>query len=70
MNRFLLAALRPSTSHLGEIEMDIEPRHEAFWFAGGFDKSKAEDNSEKGKKDDTDPVDEAFQYNGEVKIGA
>lgn len=69
INRILLAALRPTASHLNEVELDVEPRHEAFWYAGGIDPlasvQKARKNTPAWKKHDyMEPVDRPFQFQG------
>lgn len=69
INRALLIALTPDNAHLSEAEIDIDPRHEAFWFVGGMEpptniqKYRKGLSYLKGRKDD--PVNRAFQYVGQ-----
>lgn len=35
LNRIIIKSLYPVAPHLVESEVDIEPRHEAFWMVGG-----------------------------------
>jgi len=39
LNRILINALGADHRHLYEADVDIDPRHEAFWFVGGIDPS-------------------------------
>lgn len=71
INRILLNTLSPSTKHLSEVEVDVEPRHEAFWFVGGISPPtmlrKAREGSrfyKENKEYIEDPVDRSFQYTG------
>lgn len=54
--------------HLSEVDTDIDPRHEAFWFFGGTDpperirKIRANGSWQKVYADD--PVDRNIQYTG------
>ena len=36
INRTLINGLIADCPHLSEVEMDVDPRHEAFWFVGGI----------------------------------
>lgn len=36
VNRLLLNYLSPDYEHINELEMDLNPRHEAFWFVDGI----------------------------------
>lgn len=64
----LLNALSPSVKHLNEVEVDIEPRHEAFWFVGGIEPTnfvqKIRKGHPKNKERTKEPVDRPFQYEG------
>lgn len=64
----LLNALSPSVKHLNEAEVDIEPRHEAFWFVGGIEPTTFVQKMRKGnswtKEYTKEPVDRPFQYEG------
>lgn len=68
INRILLNVLSPNVPHLNEIEIDLDPRHEAFWFVGGI----TPPNNVKRYRIETkfrrhtvnEPVDRMFQYMG------
>lgn len=66
INRILLNVLSPKIQHLNESEVDIEPRHEAFWFVGGIDPIKLVQKIRRGQKMSEEeimaPVDRNFQY--------
>lgn len=68
INRLLLMALRDDCAHLSETEVDLDPRHEAFWFVGGVDPPESvkrmRDGVEWQKEFVNDPVDRAVQYIG------
>ncbi|KAH8356563.1 hypothetical protein KR200_002867 [Drosophila serrata] len=68
LNRVLLQALSADYAHLNEVEVDYNPRHEAFWAVGGVDPPKNVVKSKKGQKwqEDAanDPVDRLVQYTG------
>lgn len=36
VNRVIVNALSADVEHLREVEVDLDPRHEAFWFVGGI----------------------------------
>lgn len=64
-------ALSPTIPHLKEIEVDFEPRHEAFWFVGGIEPVRMVQKIRKGIKTNTEedikePVDRPFQYIGKM----
>lgn len=66
-NRILSSSLASHYSHLLEADVDIDPRIEAFWFAGGLD---LHDGIIRGRKKNywhevlNDPADRALQYIG------
>ncbi|KAH8421486.1 hypothetical protein KR009_009693 [Drosophila setifemur] len=68
LNRSLLQALSAAYPHLSELEVDYNPRHEAFWAVGGVDPPKNVVKSKEGRdwqKDDAkDSVDRLVQYTG------
>lgn len=68
LNRLLLAALQQEQPHLGEVEVDVDPRHEAFWVVGGFDPTENVRRYRRGmdwtKKYENDPTDRYLQYVG------
>ncbi|KAH8287095.1 hypothetical protein KR054_002488 [Drosophila jambulina] len=68
LNRALLQVLSGEYAHLTEVEVDYNPRHEAFWAVGGVDPPKNVVKSKKGQKwqEDAanDPVDRLVQYTG------
>ncbi|KAI8035585.1 28S ribosomal protein S30, mitochondrial [Drosophila gunungcola] len=68
LNRALLQALSEQHKHLDEVEVDYNPRHEAFWAVGGVDPPKNVQNSKKGrewqKEDANQSVDRLVQYTG------
>lgn len=72
INRILMAALRPSVAHLNEVELDVEPRHEAFWFVGGIDAPTLLQKMRKGidrwKDRSAESVDRPFQYTGKYLL--
>lgn len=69
INRIILNALSPAIEHLKEAEVDLEPRHEAFWFVGGINPTKLVQKIRRGKKlpeeKVMEPVDRTFQYTRE-----
>lgn len=69
LNRTLINALSADTAHLSEVEVDLNPRHEAFWAVGGVNPPKNVVASRKGRdwqKDTAEmPVDRLVQYVGE-----
>lgn len=70
INRILLNALSSSSPHLREVEVDAEPRHEAFWFAGGIAPTVIVHNLRRINRNPfcretrNDPIDRSFQYIG------
>lgn len=73
INRVLLNALSSSVTHLSEIEFDVTPRHEAFWFVGGIEPPKPKkmnswENWDSYKLPKVDPFDRGFQYAGKYRI--
>lgn len=68
LNRVLINALGPDHRHLYELDSDVDPRHEAFWFVGGINPpskvKKGRENVKWMKPYVNDPVDRAFQYVG------
>lgn len=68
INRVLLNALSPTTPHLNEIECDVQPRHEAFWFVGGIDPTSVIEDLRADHpllEFEMEPTDRPFQYKGE-----
>ncbi|XP_066590679.1 large ribosomal subunit protein mL65 [Prorops nasuta] len=72
INKTLLANLSSIYPHLMEIETDIEPRIEAFWFAGGLGPPNSRRKSLEGikffKKFANDPIDRPIQYLGSPSL--
>lgn len=72
LNRVLLNLLMDDCNHLNDIEIDIYPRHEAFWFVGGVNPSKSAQRMRKGcewtKKYVDEPYDRPVQYIGKQLI--
>ncbi|XP_037937838.1 28S ribosomal protein S30, mitochondrial-like [Teleopsis dalmanni] len=68
INRVLINTLAADISYLNEVDVDYNPRHEAFWFVGGIDPPKNVVKSKKGhswqKEMANDSVDRPIQYNG------
>ncbi|XP_026845884.1 28S ribosomal protein S30, mitochondrial [Drosophila persimilis] len=68
LNRALLQILSADYPHLNDVEVDYNPRHEAFWAVGGVDPPKNVVKSKKGRdwqKDDaSESVDRLVQYTG------
>ncbi|KAH8386570.1 hypothetical protein KR093_001238 [Drosophila rubida] len=69
VNRAVLQALSADFAHLQDVEIDYNPRHEAFWAVGGVDPPKNVVKSKQGnewQKDQAhDSVDRLVQYTGE-----
>lgn len=69
INRAALQAVSADFTHLNDVEIDYNPRHEAFWAVGGVDPPKSVVKSKEGRdwqKDDAkDSVDCLVQYTGE-----
>ncbi|XP_017082049.1 39S ribosomal protein S30, mitochondrial [Drosophila eugracilis] len=68
LNRTLLQVLSEEYKHLDDVEVDYNPRHEAFWAVGGVDPPKNVQNSKKGRdwqKDSAnESIDRLVQYTG------
>lgn len=69
MNRILLKNLSSKATHLFEAEVDIEPRHEAFWMCGGIEpptdkKIWIERRVPLTEEEKNEPIDRPFQYFG------
>jgi len=68
INRVLLNALAADNPHLSEIEVDLDPRHEAFWFVGGISPPELVRKIRQGNKWQksfaNEPVDRQMQYIG------
>ncbi|XP_063709738.1 large ribosomal subunit protein mL65 [Culicoides brevitarsis] len=66
LNRTLVNALHGDFPHLSECEVDLDPRHEAFWFVGGIDPPERVRSYRRGhewtKKFEKAPVDRSFQH--------
>lgn len=69
VNRAALQVVSADFTHLHDVEIDYNPRHEAFWAVGGVDPPKSVVKSKKGrdwqKEDAEDSVDCLVQYTGE-----
>lgn len=68
INRVIINALAADIQHLDEVEVDIDPRQEAFWFVGGIEPPELTKRKRKGtawQKDMADePINRQFQYIG------
>lgn len=68
INRAIINALGADVDHLGQLEVDVDPRHEAFWFVGGLSPPTSVQtkkmNSCWQKEYAKEPVDRQFQYVG------
>lgn len=64
LNRTLINALAADNRHLHELDSDIDPRHEAFWFVGGIDPTKQVVRWREMRQSPLAklPVDRPFQY--------
>lgn len=66
VNRLCINVLSADYPHLKEIEIDYNPRHEAFWSVGGIEPPKNVIKSKEGrnwqKEMAKEPVDRQFQY--------
>lgn len=66
INRVLVNGLCSEYQHLQEVEVDCNPRHEAFWSVGGIDAPKNVVRAKEGNKWQKDlakePVDRRMQY--------
>jgi small subunit ribosomal protein S30 len=72
VNRILINALGADHFHLSELDVDIDPRHEAFWFIGGIKPPESVRKMREGidwyKKYANDPVDRTLQYIGKPHL--
>lgn len=67
INRILTTHLSPSHSHLLETEIDMDPRHEAFWFFGGYEvpyELKKRRKAGYAKEWADSPVNQCLHYTG------
>lgn len=68
INRALITSLVADIDHLAEVELDLDPRHEAFWFVGGIEPPvnvvKLRKPSPWQKHRINEPVNRQFQYVG------
>lgn len=68
LNRALLKVMSLEYPHLGEVEVDYNPRHEAFWAVGGVQSTKNVVNSSNGRKwqskEARNVADRLIQYSG------
>lgn len=68
INRVIVNALSADVEHLREVEVDVEPRHEAFWFVGGISPPiavrKIRSKCSWQRPISNDPVNRHFQYSG------
>lgn len=68
LNRILINTLGADNRHLYELDSDVDPRHEAFWFVGGIDPTrivrKMKESIEWKKEFANDPINRPFQYIG------
>lgn len=66
LNRMLVNTLAADNRHLYELDADVDPRHEAFWFVGGIDPTHVIHKMRKGIKrleqHADNPIDRPFQY--------
>lgn len=73
LNKILMKHLSVKAPHLLESEVDIEPRHEAFWMCGGIEPpidkkiwlERVKHLTEEEKKE---RIDRPFQYFGEKEL--
>lgn len=72
INRVVLNALSGEYQHLQEIEVDYNPRHEAFWVVGGIQPPKNIFKAKRGQEWQKDlakaPVDRLMQYKSEPML--
>jgi small subunit ribosomal protein S30 len=72
LNRILINSLGADNHHLQEVDVDIEPRHEAFWFVGGIEPSYRIklmlEGKEKTKPFANDALERSFHYRGKPLI--
>jgi Mitochondrial 28S ribosomal protein S30 (PDCD9) len=68
LNRTILNALAAEHPHTANVQIDLEPRHEAFWFVGGIPPLTIVQKNREGRKLQKDsakePIDRPFQYIG------
>jgi small subunit ribosomal protein S30 len=68
LNRTILNALAAEHPHTANVQVDLEPRHEAFWFVGGIPPLTIVQKNREGRKSQKDrakePLDRPFQYIG------
>jgi len=68
INRLIISALNKDLPYLNDVEVDLNPRHEAFWMLGGIKPplsiKKMNEGVEWRKKYADDPVDRFMQYIG------
>lgn len=69
INRSLINSLSAEYQHLQDVDIDYNPRHEAFWSVGGITAPKnvikAKEGREWQKHLAKEPVDRYMQYKGE-----
>ncbi|CRK97810.1 CLUMA_CG011186, isoform A [Clunio marinus] len=72
LNRILTNFLGADNQHLYEADIDIDPRHDAFWFVGGIDPPKnivkQRENSAWLKEIADENIDRPFQYIGKPML--
>lgn len=72
INRALINGLSADHQHLQEVEIDYNPRHEAFWQVGGIAAPKNVVKSKEGHEWQKDmakePVDRLMQYKSEPML--
>lgn len=72
INRALLNTLSGDFLHLNELEIDYNPRHEAFWAVGGIDPPKNVVKSKEGLEWQKDmakqPYDRLMQYKSQPML--
>jgi small subunit ribosomal protein S30 len=68
LNRTILSSLSADNPHLSQVEIDVDPRHEAFWFVGGIPPltivQKIREGLKWQKEYAKDSIDRPFQYVG------
>ena len=68
LNRILVNTMGADNRHLYEMDADVDPRHEAFWFVGGIEPpkriKKAKESLKWLREHADDPLDRPFQYIG------
>lgn len=73
LNKILMKHLSAKAPHLLNAEVDIEPRHEAFWMCGGIEppidkKIWLERKPKPTEEEKKEPIDRPFQYFGRKKV--